>query len=172
MPRQRSGNPGVGIIRGSMPPDRIAAGTATNLILVSGSSVRPSAWVDPVASQAQMENATATAVFATPAVVQYHPGTAKAWVNFSGTGTGTATMRGSYNVSGVVNSSTGVYQIHFTTGFSGVSYVPFGINVGVLGWNINAASDLQATTCRLESRNNSSALANPDLGFLAFFGDQ
>ena len=171
MPRQRSGNPGVGIIRGSMPPDRIAAGTATNLILVSGSSVRPSAWGDPVASQAQMEAATATAVFATPAVVQYHPGAAKAWVNFSGTGT--ATMRDQYNVSGVTDNGAGDFTINFTTGFSGVNYVMAGSTGGTraLVW-ITAATAMLATSCRINTDNLAGTGVDPDRCMVIFYGDQ
>jgi len=47
-------------------------------------------------------------------------GSAKAWVNFNGTGAVAA--RGSYNVSSVADDGTGLYTINFTTAFSDTNY--------------------------------------------------
>jgi hypothetical protein len=41
------------------------------------------------------------------------PGTAKAWVNFNGTGT--VAIRGSLNVSSITDNGTGDYTVNFTT---------------------------------------------------------
>lgn len=46
-------------------------------------------------------------------------GVAKAWVNFVGT---TATINGSFNVSSVTRSSTGVYVVNFTTAMPNANY--------------------------------------------------
>ena len=47
-------------------------------------------------------------------------GSAKAWVNFNGTGG--ASIRASYNVSSVTYNSTGDYRINFTNAFADTSY--------------------------------------------------
>jgi hypothetical protein len=73
------------------------------------------------ASQAQMESASATDVYATPGRTQYHPGVAKAWVVF--TSGATPSISASHNVSGVVRNGTGDYTISFTTAFSSATYV-------------------------------------------------
>ena len=47
-------------------------------------------------------------------------GTAKAWVNFNGTGT--VAIRASYNVSSITDNSTGNYTVNFTTPMNNVNY--------------------------------------------------
>ena len=46
-------------------------------------------------------------------------GSAKAWVNFTGS---TAVINGSYNVSSVTRTSTGVYQVNYTTVMPNANY--------------------------------------------------
>jgi hypothetical protein len=48
-------------------------------------------------------------------------GSAKAWVNFNGSGA--ASMRSSFNVSSVQYIRTGVYQVNFTNSFADANYV-------------------------------------------------
>lgn len=47
-------------------------------------------------------------------------GSAKAWVNFNGTGT--VAIRGSYNVSSITDNGTGDYTINFTTAMPNANY--------------------------------------------------
>ena len=47
-------------------------------------------------------------------------GSAKAWVNFNGTGT--IATRDSLNVSGLVDNGTGDYTVNYTNSFSTVNY--------------------------------------------------
>ena len=47
-------------------------------------------------------------------------GTAKAWVNFNGTGT--VTIRRAFNVSSITDSATGDYTVNFTTAMADVNY--------------------------------------------------
>jgi hypothetical protein len=72
-----------------------------------------------VATQAQMESASATNLVATPGSMKFHPGVAKAFVKFNTAGTiqGTA-----HNVSSVVRNSAGNYTVTFTTPFSNANY--------------------------------------------------
>lgn len=47
-------------------------------------------------------------------------GSAKAWVNFNGTGT--VAIRASYNVSSITDNGTGQYTVNFTNAMSDVNY--------------------------------------------------
>jgi len=47
---------------------------------------------------------------------------AKAWVNFSGSGS--TTVNSSFNVSSVTYNSTGVYTVNFSTAMSNANYAP------------------------------------------------
>ena len=47
-------------------------------------------------------------------------GSAKAWVNFNGTGT--VAIRDSFNVTSITDNSTGNYTLNFTTAFTDVNY--------------------------------------------------
>jgi hypothetical protein len=47
-------------------------------------------------------------------------GSAKAWVNFNGTGT--VAIRASYNVSSITDNGTGNYTINFTNAFADANY--------------------------------------------------
>ena len=49
-------------------------------------------------------------------------GTAKAWVNFNGTGT--VAIRRAFNVSSITDNSTGDYTLNFTTAFPDTNYCP------------------------------------------------
>lgn len=72
-----------------------------------------------VATQAQMETASATNLVVTPGRVKFSPGVAKAFVRFNSVGTilGTA-----HNVSTVVRNSAGNYTVTFTTAFGDANY--------------------------------------------------
>lgn len=47
-------------------------------------------------------------------------GSAKAWVNFNGTGT--VAIRGSFNVSSITDNGTGDYTLNFTTAMPNANY--------------------------------------------------
>lgn len=49
-------------------------------------------------------------------------GSAKAWVNFNGTGT--VAIRASFNVSSITDNGTGDYTVNFSTAFSDANYSP------------------------------------------------
>jgi hypothetical protein len=48
-------------------------------------------------------------------------GSAKAWVNFNGTGT--VAIRASYNVSSITDNGTGQYTVNFTNALADANYV-------------------------------------------------
>ena len=47
-------------------------------------------------------------------------GTAKAWVNFNGTGT--VAIRRAFNVSSITDGGTGIYVVNFTTAMTDANY--------------------------------------------------
>ena len=51
-------------------------------------------------------------------------GSAKAWVNFNGTGT--VAIRRAFNVSSITDGGTGDYTVNFTTAFADTSYSAIG----------------------------------------------
>jgi hypothetical protein len=58
-------------------------------------------------------------------------GSAKAWVNFNGTGT--VAIRASYNVSSITDNATGNYTINFTTAVTDANYAVTGMTGS---WNV------------------------------------
>jgi hypothetical protein len=75
------------------------------------------------ATQAQMETGSATNVFVTPGRQQFHPGMAKFWINFNGTGT--IATRTSYNVTSITDNGVGDYTVTIATDFSTTDWCPW-----------------------------------------------
>jgi hypothetical protein len=98
--------------------------TATGFI--SGATVAG----NMVASQAQMEAASATDVVATPGRLRNHPGVAKAWayVTFSG---GTPTLQASHNVASITDNGVGDITVTYTTACSSALYAAIAQIAGV-----------------------------------------
>lgn len=61
-------------------------------------------------------------------------GSAKAWVNFNGTGT--VAIRASFNVSSITDNATGDYTVNFSTAFADANYA---VSVGGASVNSGAA---------------------------------
>jgi hypothetical protein len=71
-------------------------------------------------------------------------GSAKAWVNFNGTGT--VAIRASYNVSSITDNGTGDYTVNFTTAMPDVDYCV--VVGGRLPTATNAAGEFYASVAR------------------------
>ena len=56
------------------------------------------------------------------------PGTARAWVNFNGTGT--VAIRASFNVTSITDNATGNYTVNFTTALADANYTALLSSVG------------------------------------------
>jgi hypothetical protein len=81
-------------------------------------------------------------------------GSGRAWVSFNGTGT--VSIRSSFNVSSITDNGTGDYTINFTTAFSDTNYsfVSGGMYAGVADSGagaqaFNARQDFPPTTTSL-----------------------
>lgn len=102
--------------------DMVASSPTTILTLTNNTITftDDSSQMNGMASQTVMEAAAASGKAATAASTKYHPGVAKAWVVFAGSGT--PTILAGYNVSSITDNGTGDYTINFTNAFSGTNY--------------------------------------------------
>ena len=71
------------------------------------------------ATQAELEAETANKGL-DGANAKYHPGVAKAWINFNGTGT--PAIRSSYNVLSITDNGSGNYTINFVNALADANY--------------------------------------------------
>lgn len=81
------------------------------------------------ATQAEMEAASSNTVMVTPLSMNWHPGTAKAWGRFDGTGTPAFAVRYNFDAS-ITDNGTGDYTLGITTDFSSANYVAAGMAKG------------------------------------------
>jgi hypothetical protein len=84
------------------------------------------------------------------------PNTAKAWVNFNGTGT--VAIRASYNVSSITDNGVGDYTVNFTTALVDANFA-WTANVGLPTDSTEAAvferSDFRTSSAlRIKTRNS------------------
>jgi hypothetical protein len=103
------------------------------------------------------------------------PNTAKAWVNFDGTGT--VAIRDSYNVSSITDETTGVYTINFTNSLPSANYAITGSTGGAYSTSNGAVYQLDQVTARTTSlckiatlTTAGVAIDTPQIG-VAIFGD-
>ena len=97
-------------------------------------------------------------------------GTAKAWVNFNGTGT--VAIRRAFNVSSITDNGTGNYYVNFTEAMPDVNYVTnlnhgsYG-SAGIRGWDI--LFNQETTRARVETRGETGNEVDPPLVCVAVF---
>ena len=165
------------LYRGASAWSRLGAGTSGQFLKTQGAAANP-AWADAgfqtAASQAEMEAASLNTVPVTPGRAQYHPGMAKAWVNFVGA---SGVIAASHNIASVVRNSQGNYTITFTTAFSSASYCMVAMtreNAGTTPTvvNIHPTTDPIASAMTVRAFDVSNTLIDPGTVCLAFFGDQ
>ncbi|MCK5603009.1 hypothetical protein KAR91_14090, partial [Candidatus Pacearchaeota archaeon] len=105
---------------------RLAKATnADRLILSAGLP----AWFRALATPAEVKTGTDADRSPTVAGMNSHEGVAKAWINFDGTGT--ISIRDSYNVSSIVDNGVGNYIINWDTDFADTNYCA--VNTGGRG---------------------------------------
>jgi hypothetical protein len=97
-------------------------------------------------------------------------GSAKAWVNFNGTGT--VAIRASYNVSSITDNGTGQYTVNFTNAFADINYSAvfmYGTTASANTWG-NIGTGFKATTgIRVFTANSASTLFDTDDVSVAVF---
>ena len=81
-------------------------------------------------------------------------GSAKAWVNFNGTGT--VAIRASYNVSSITDNGTGDYTVNFTTALADANYaVKISQTQVTSGWYAQGVQTVSTTSVRVSTRYES-----------------
>jgi len=100
-------------------------------------------------------------------------GSAKAWVNFNGTGT--VAIRTSYNVSSITDNGTGDYTVNFTTAMADANYCPVAM-VGAInptstirGVCISATTAPTTSALRVSNTNVSGTAEDLDYYCIAIF---
>ena len=92
-------------------------------------------------------------------------GSAKAWVNFNGTGV--VAIRASFNVSSITDNGTGDYTVNFTTAMPDANYAAVGMNSGTGSPNRAVAQALDTTpvagSARIKSFSTSSAVLTDEV---------
>lgn len=132
-----------------------------------------------IASQAQMEAASATTVSVSPGRTQYHPGVAKFFANLDGTGT--ISTRVSHNLTSVTDGGTGRYTFTIATDFSSADWIAnFDFNTSVVG-NFSTyhgmvrstdTSAMAAGSIEIQVGNAGGSAGDADLVMIAGWGDQ
>jgi hypothetical protein len=158
-----------------------SAGTAGYLLQSNGASA-PSWVVAPTglaaATQAQMEAASSNTVAVTPLSTKWHPGVAKVWLKV-GALYNSGTIMASYNVTSVVDSTSGICTVTIATDFSSGEYAIVAtplysqpnpsydkLTIGVTRGNTDAGS------FQLCCVNYTNVLTDPDYYLCVAFGDQ
>jgi hypothetical protein len=124
------------------------------------------------ASQAEMEAASSSAAFATPANMKHHPGAAKAWVKFQGNNV--VAIAASHNVSSVDDDGVGTYGINLTTPFSSGDYAAVGSCAlsATSQTTIVLIGALNPGSIEISCRQHDHTLGDPFIVDVAAFGDQ
>ncbi len=106
-------------VNGTIQDGGAPSGTVTSIAtagLASGGPITGTGTITVTAAiKTDQITGTSTTVAVVPAVQQFHMSAGKAWVSFQGN---PIVIFSSYNVSGVVRNSTGIYTITFTTPFT------------------------------------------------------
>ena len=95
---------------------------------------------------------------------------ARAWVNFNGTGT--VAIRASGNVSSITDNGTGDYTVNFTTAMPDVNYcaaLSGGEGTAGSGGRVPSSSGSTTTTFRIQVRNLDNATADSTDTYVAIF---
>ena len=99
-------------------------------------------------------------------------GSAKAWVNFNGTGT--VAIRASFNVSSITDGGTGIFAINFTTpladgGYSVGGAIADNAGSGQASIAINNSVPPTATVCSIKTPNIGGSLTDSTYTCAAIF---
>ena len=147
----------------------LGPGTSGQVLQTQGAAANPTwATATVVATQAEMEAASSTTVYASPGRTQYHPGVAKAWAKVSVT----PAIVVSYNVASVT-AGTNLLTVDLTTAFSTSNYAVVAMSdagggVRILG--IDSITD--ADTFILRGNDAAGTGVDPEPLSFACYGDQ
>jgi len=96
-------------------------------------------------------------------------GTAKAWVNFNGTGT--VAIRRAFNVSSITDNGTADYTVNFTTAMTDANYSANWIATTIGGGSVRVGTvmSISTTAFRYQSVDGNGSLADWNYQFVTIF---
>lgn len=100
--------------------DNFASDSATAVPSQQSTKAYIATQVPIAAAQSDQETGTSTTTFVTPGRQQYHPSAAKCWINCNGTGT--IAIRGSYNITSITDTGTGIVTVTIENDFADTNY--------------------------------------------------
>lgn len=142
-------------------------GTSGNLLVSNGTALVST---NIVATQAQMEAASSSAVYATPSNTNWHPGVAKVWIKCNAAGT----IAASHNVTSITDDGAGLVTVTIATDFSSADYAVLCSTLKTDGSRVMAVIKAQAAgSFQINAMDTSSGAAtDPDNYYAVCFGDQ
>ncbi|WP_024516865.1 hypothetical protein [Bradyrhizobium sp. Tv2a-2] len=127
------------------------------------------------AAKSDQQAASSSTRAVTPSQQQSHPSAAKAWVNFTGSGSnGAETINASYNVSSVTRTSPGSYTISFTTPFAATNYAcsVTAFSGGSFGWGQVVSAATGSVSIAFVTISGGSLVGFDPVGQVICFGTQ
>ena len=126
------------------------------------------------ANQTAIEAETNQDTYIPPDLLKHHPGVAKGWVTVDCTGT--VTVKESYNVSSVTDTTTGEFVVNWNVNFSSAEYCVAVSGKSETGGNergfqVDEGIAKAAGTCPIETWA-ASTLIDPERLFVMGWGDQ
>lgn len=131
-----------------------------------------------IAAQSDLETATSTSLLVTPGRMQYHPGVAKGWCVFDGTGSNgaiTVAAAQKYNLASATKNGAGDYTLVVTTQFSTAQYACVAMasnSTSPVFCFVSVATTPTETTIRINVRDVTGTATNSDRISVVMFGDQ
>ena len=153
----------------------LADGTANHFLQTDGSGTLTFAEGGATqAVQADIEAETNEDTYIPPDLAVHHPGVAKAWVNFDGSGV--IAINESYNVTSLTDQGVGRYDVNFTTAFSSANYALAGsardTNTSGDAWLAMGSTSTKTTSsCGVVTSDISAAKDFAEVNVI-FFGDR
>ena len=135
--------------------------------------------VSAVATQADMEAGASLITFVTPGRAHFHPSACKAWLVCGITGN----ILGSYNITSIADTGTGVVTVTIATDFSGTTYAAVAqVQATATTWAVANAREchirsatIAAGTIAIDCIDNTATtnlVKDPTTWHIAMFGDQ
>lgn len=126
------------------------------------------------ATKAQEQAAAILTAFTSPQQQHQHPSAAKAWVQWTQSGT-TVTVNASYNVTSVVRNGVGDYSITFTNAFANANYAIAGMcrktaSNNALWLAIDRVNAPTASVLRVDAASDVGANEEVTMGSVVVFG--
>jgi len=126
-----------------------------------------------LATNAEVTTGTDTSRVSPVSSMIYHEGACKKWVAFNGTGT--VSIRDSYNISSITDNGTGDYTINFSGSMANANYCAVGMAAdsdggGDISPSPRGNSDIATGSIRVITYNTASVIVDAESVHIAIFG--